>query len=145
MLSSVGSNHSLLLSLDEPNHPLLPLVTHYSGALLSSALAATEKHSTQIELIRRRLAAGPSPSPNTRRVNFLKGIAKATEAASSDNKTDLDDSSYRGWDTDTVEDMWNAVFTYIQEMGSLFNDLAVLRDAVDRSIDKSNVPPQPAD
>jgi len=101
----------------------------------------TEKHSAQIELLRRRLAAGPEPTSATRRLTFLQGIAKATESASKDTKVETDEQSRRGWDTDAIEDMWSAVLTYIREMGRLLNDLAGLKDIVDRAIDKAAVLP----
>ena len=106
---------------------------------MSSALSLTERHSTQIELRRRKLAAAPEPSASVRRVTFLQGIAKATDSPSKDIKADLDDGSRRGWDTDAVEDMWNAVLTYVREMGSLLNDLAGLKDILDRAVDKAAV------
>jgi len=90
--------------------------------------------------MRRRLAAAPKPSPATRRVTFLQGIAKATETTPKDPKAESDDRARRGWDTDAVEDMWNAVLSYIHEMGHLFGELSTLKDAVDRTIDKSLVP-----
>ena len=108
-------------------------------SIMSSALSLTEKHSTQIELIRRRIAVAPEPTGATRRLTFLQGIAKATESTQKDSKTDFDDQSRRGWDTDAVEDMWTAVLTYIREIGGLLNDIAGLKDIVDRSMDKSSV------
>jgi hypothetical protein len=101
----------------------------------------TEKDSTQIELLRRRLTSAPGPSPTTRRVTFLKGIAKATEASAKNDKTGSDNISRRGWDTDAVEEMWDAVLTYINDMGTLLNDLAGLKDVSNRAIDKASVPP----
>lgn len=106
---------------------------------MSSALILSEKHSTQIEILRRRLASAPKPSPATRRVTFLQGIAKATELSPQDSKADTDDRALRGWDTDAVEDMWSAVLGYIRSMDELLGELASLKDAVDRIIDKSNV------
>ena len=129
------------MALDEPTHPLPPLVNHHSAALLASALSLSEKHGTQIEIMRRRLAATPKPSPATRRVTFLQGIAKATETSVKDSKSETDDRTRRGWDTDAVEDMWLAVLTYIREMGNVFGELSALKDAVDRTIDKANVNP----
>ena len=98
----------------------------------------TEKHTTQIELLRRRVAAAPEPSGTTRRLTFLQGIAKATETTQNDK---LDDQSRRGWDTDAVEDMWTAVLTYVHEMGGLLKDIAGLKDLVDRAVDKAAVLP----
>ena len=106
---------------------------------MSSALSLSERHSTQIEIMRRKLAAAPEPSASVRRVTFLQGIAKATDSPGKDSKTDLDDRSRRGWDTDPVEDMWAAVLTYVREMGSLLNDLAGLKDILDRATDKAAV------
>jgi hypothetical protein len=106
---------------------------------MSSALSLTERHSTQIEILRRKLSAAPEPIASVRRVTFLQGIAKATDSAGKDSKTELDDSSRRGWDTDPVEDMWSAVLTYVREMGSLLNDLAGLKDTLDRATDKAAV------
>lgn len=103
----------------------------------------TEKHITQIELLRRQLASAPEPSATTRRVTFLKGIAKATETPVKTDRTGSDSVLRRGWDTDAVEEMWNAVLTYINDMGSLLNDLAGLKDISDRTIDKTAVPPFP--
>jgi hypothetical protein len=71
-------------------------------------------------------------------LTYLQGIAKSGETAPSKDK---DDRSRRGWDTDAVEDMWNAVLTYVREMGALLNDLAGLKDLVDRSLDKAAVCP----
>jgi hypothetical protein len=105
---------------------------------MSSALSLTEKHSTQIELLRRRISAAPEPSAATRRLTYLQGIAKAAETVQKDK---LDDQSRRGWDTDVVEDMWHAVLTYIREMGTLLNDIAGLKDIVDRAVDKAAVRP----
>jgi hypothetical protein len=105
---------------------------------MSSALSLSEKHSAQIELLRRRIAAAPEPSGATRRLTFLQGIAKATETVQKDK---LDDQSRRGWDTEAVEDMWTAVLTYIREMGGLLNDIAGLKDIVDRAVDKATVSP----
>lgn len=107
---------------------------------MSSALSLTERHSTQIELLRRKLATAPEPSALVRRVTFLQGIAKATDSPPKDSKTDQDDRSQRGWDTDSVEDMWTAVLTYVREMGSLLNDLAGLKETLDRASDKAAVP-----
>jgi hypothetical protein len=106
---------------------------------MASALASTERHSTLIEIMRRRLAAAPKPSAATRRVTYLQGIAKATDTTQKDPKLDTDDNFRRGWDTDAVEDMWAAVLTYIREMANLFGELSALKDAVDRTIDKANV------
>lgn len=103
----------------------------------------TEKHSAHIELLRRRLAVGPEPTSATRRLTFLQGIAKATESASTDTKVETDEQSRRGWDADAIEDMWNAVLTYVREMGGLLNDLAGLKDIIDRAIDKAAVLPLP--
>ena len=106
-------------------------------SIMSSALLLTEKHSTQIELLRRKLAAAPEPSPATRRVIFLQGIAKASEAQR-DGKRQVDEN-IKGWDTDAAEDLWQAVFNYIREMGALFGDIAGLKEAADRAVDKSSV------
>jgi hypothetical protein len=133
------AENSFLISLDEPSHPLSEIITHHTLTIMSSALSLTEKHSTQIELIRRRIAAAPDPTGATRRLTFLQGIAKSTESAQKDTKIDSDDQLRRGWDTDAVEDMWIAVLTYIREMGGLLNDIAGLKDIVDRSIDKASV------
>jgi hypothetical protein len=128
-----------LISLDEPIHPLPTLITHHTLSIMASALALTERHSTHIEVLRRRLAVAPDPSPSVRRVTFLQGIAKATEAA--DNKQEIvDDRSRRGWDTDAVEDMWMAVLNYVREMGALLSEVAGLKEAHDRAIDKAGVP-----
>jgi len=102
---------------------------------MANALSLTEKHSTQIELLRRRLVAAPEPSPATRRITFLQGIATATEQ----NAKDLADRTCTGWDTDAVEDMWSAVLTYVRDMSSLFNEVSGLKDAADRAVDKSAV------
>jgi hypothetical protein len=107
---------------------------------MSSALSLTERHGTQIELLRRKLATASEPSASVRRVTFLQGIAKATDSPPKDSKTDQDDRSRRGWDTDSVEDMWTAVLTYVREMGSLLNDLAGLKETLDRASDKAAVP-----
>lgn len=112
---------------------------------MSSALLLTEKHSTKIELLRRRISTSPEPSDTTRRLTFLQGIAKANEkdtTNSTTNKVD-DEQSRRGWDTDAVEDMWSAVLIYVREMGGLLNDIVGLKDIVDRAIDKTAVPPPP--
>jgi hypothetical protein len=137
LLFQVFTENSLLISLDEPTHPLPAIIAHQSASIMSSALLLMEKHSTQIELIRRKIASAPEPSGATRRLTFLRGIAKATETVQKDK---LDDESRRGWDTDAVEDMWTAVLTYIRKMGGLLNDIAGLKDIVDRALDKAAVP-----
>ena len=45
-----------------------------------------------------------------------------------------------------MEDMWNAVLTFVREMGVLLNELAGLKDLVDRAMDKVGVflPPPPS-
>jgi hypothetical protein len=106
---------------------------------MASALALTERHSTHIEILRRRLAAAPEPSPSIRRVTFLQGIAKATETADTKQEI-LDDRSRRGWDTDAVEDMWTAVLNYVKEIGTLLSEVAGLKESHDRAIDKVGVP-----
>jgi hypothetical protein len=108
-------------------------------SIMSSALLLTEKHSTQIELLRRKLANAPEPSASTRRVTFLQGIAKATEFQK-DNKPNIDEP-IKGWDTDAVEDLWQAVLNYIREMGSLLSDVAGLKEVNDRAVDKAAVNP----
>jgi hypothetical protein len=109
---------------------------------MSSALSITEKHSTHIELLRRKLVALGELTPGVRRVTFLQGIAKATEAADKEGKPDVvDDRTRRGWDTDPVEDMWTAVLHYIREMGLLLSELAGLKEANDRANDKTAVYP----
>jgi Exocyst complex component Sec5 len=127
------------LALDETEHPLLPLVNHHSAALLSSAQLITENSSTQIELLRRRLATAAPPSPSTHRVNFLKGIAKAIQPISKDTKAGINGALHRGWDTEAVENMWYAVVVYVRDMGNLLSELVGLLDMLDRCIDKSNV------
>jgi hypothetical protein len=136
---------SLLISLDEPIHPLPGLITHRIASITSSALSTTERHCTQIEILRRRLAAMAEPSAATRRLTYLQGIAKATDTSTDtslkESKSDLDEQGRRGWDIDAVEDMWSAVVTYVQEMGRLLGDLVGLKDIVDRAVDKSAVLP----
>lgn len=133
------ANYSLLVSLDEPSHPLPALITHHTVSIMSTALTLTEKHSTLIELLRRKLASAPEPSDAVRRVTYLQGIAKTTETNPKEGKVDLDDRARRGWDTDIVEDMWSAVLTYIRAMGGLLSELTGLKDIVDRAIDKTSV------
>jgi hypothetical protein len=132
------ANGSLLVSLDEPAHPLPAIISHHTASIQTSAQSLTERQTTAIELVRRQLAAAPEPSSSTRRLTYLQGIAKSGETAPS---KDGGDRSRRGWDTDAVEDMWNAVLTFVRDMGGLLNDLAGLKDLVDRSVDKAAVLP----
>jgi hypothetical protein len=129
------------VSLDEPSHPLPALITHHTVSIMSTALTLTEKHSTQIELLRRKIASASEPSAAVRRVTYLQGIAKAAETISKEGKLDLHDQTIRGWDTDVVEDMWNAVLIYIRGMEGLLSELIGIKDVVDRAIDKTSVLP----
>lgn len=122
------------MTLDAPEHPLAALISHYTASIQTSAPSVTERHSTTIELLRRQLATAPEPSPSVRRLTYLQGIAKTRESGSSGKSED--ERSRRGWDTDAVEDMWNAVLTFVKEMGVLSNELAGLKDLVDRAMDK---------
>ena len=104
---------------------------------MANALSITEKHTAQIELLRRRISLAPEPSDATRRVTYLQGIAKATE----NNEEALDDRARRGWDTTAVEDLYSAVLLYVRDMGSLLEDLLGIKDIMDRILDKLSVHP----
>ena len=146
------ADDSVLISLDEPTHPLPNLIHHHTTSLLSTANTLTEKHTTQIELLRRRLSHSPAPTPSTRRITFLQAIAKAADKPENTTAGRAGNSGSAGavavpggWDTDVVEDMWRAVLGYIVEMGGLIGDLVGLKDVVDRIADKASVPaPRPS-
>ena len=135
------SNGSLLISLDEPLHPLPALISHHTVSVMANALSITEKHTAQIEVLRRRIALAPEPSAATRRVTYLQGIAKAAEAPPNDIKETLDDRARRGWDTNAVEDLYSAILSYVREMGNLLEDLLGIKDIMDRILDKLSVHP----